>query len=77
MAGGILPGPKHSPFTAKPSSHHVHVTPSWHAGSVSAESVGQEEVGGVTHRVTCTWWLLGLAVKGSWFGLAFSRFFSL
>ena len=27
-----------------------------------AEWVGQGEVGGVAHRVTCTWWLLGLAV---------------
>ena len=31
-------------------------------GSVSAERVGQEEVGGVTCRVLCTWWLLGLAI---------------
>ena len=31
------------------------------AGSALAKKVGQ---GGVTHRVTCTWWLLGLAVKG-------------
>ena len=30
---------------------------------------GQEEVGWVTHRVLCTWWLLGLAVKGPWLGL--------
>ena len=30
---------------------------------VSAERVGQREVGGFTRRVTCTWWLLGLAVK--------------
>ena len=22
----------------------------------------------VTHRVTCTWWLLGLAVKAPWLG---------
>ena len=35
-------------------------------GSVSAERVGQVEVGGVTHRVTCTWWLLGLALKRPW-----------
>ena len=27
------------------------------------------EVGGVTHRVTCTWWLPGLAVKALWLGL--------
>ena len=27
--------------------------------SASAEKVGQGAVGGVTHRVTCTWWLLG------------------
>ena len=39
------------------------------AGSVSAERVGQREVGGVTRRVTYTWWLLGLAVKGPWLGL--------
>ena len=25
--------------------------------------VGQGEVGGITRRVTCTWWPLGLAVK--------------
>ena len=31
------------------------------AGSASAERVGQGEVGGVTGRVLCTWWLLGLA----------------
>ena len=47
-----------------------------HAGSASAErvgqgevgqgEVGQGEVGGVTRRVTCTWWLLGLAVKVPW-----------
>ena len=30
--------------------------------------MGQGEVGGVTHRVTCTWWLLGLAVKVPWLG---------
>ena len=28
----------------------------------------QGEVGGVTHRVTCTWWLLRLAVKVPWLG---------
>ena len=28
------------------------------AGSVSAERVGQGEMCGITHRVTCTWWLL-------------------
>ena len=28
--------------------------------------MGQREVGGVTRRVTCTWWLLGLAVKAPW-----------
>ena len=31
--------------------------------------MGQEEVGGVTRRVTCTWWLLGLAVKAPWLGV--------
>ena len=38
------------------------------AGSVPAERVGWGELGGVTHRVTCTWWLLGLAVQGPWLG---------
>ena len=38
------------------------------AGSVSAERVGQGEVGGVTRRVTCTWWLLGLTIKAPWLG---------
>ena len=28
--------------------------------------VGQGEVGGVTGRVLCTWWLLGLALKRPW-----------
>ena len=37
-------------------------------GSVSAEKVGQGEVGGFTRRVTCTWWLPSLAVKTSWLG---------
>ena len=36
------------------------------AGSASAERVGQGEVGGVTGRVLCTWWLLGLALKRPW-----------
>ena len=36
------------------------------AGSASAERVGQGEVGGVTCRVLCTWWLLGLALKRPW-----------
>ena len=39
-----------------------------HCGSVRAERVGQGEVGGVTRRVTCTWWWLGLAVKAPWLG---------
>ena len=26
-------------------------------------------MGGVTHRVLCTWWLQGLAVKGPWLAL--------
>ena len=39
-----------------------------HAGSASAERVGQGEVGGVTRRVTYTWWLLGLTVKTPWLG---------
>ena len=37
-----------------------------HAGSASAERVGQGEVGGVTRRVLCTWQLLDLVVRGSW-----------
>ena len=40
-----------------------------HAGSLSAEKVGQGEVGVVIHRVTCTWWLLGFALKEAWLGL--------
>ena len=39
------------------------------AGSASAEIVGQGEVGGVTHRVTCTWWLLWLSVEMPWLAL--------
>ena len=31
----------------------------------SAERVGQVKLGRVTHRVTCTWWLLWLAVEMS------------
>ena len=38
------------------------------AGSASAGRVGQGEVGGIIRRVTCTWWLLGLAVKVPWLG---------
>ena len=37
-----------------------------YAGSALAERVGQGEVGGVTGRVLCTWWLLGLALKRPW-----------
>ena len=33
------------------------------AGPASAERVGQEEVGGDTGRVLCTWWLLGLGFE--------------
>ena len=28
--------------------------------------MGEEEVGGVTRRVLCTWWLLTLALKRPW-----------
>ena len=35
----------------------------WCIGSVSAERVGQGDVGGAIPRVLCAWWLLGLAVK--------------
>ena len=38
-------------------------------GSESAVKVGQGEVGEVTRRVVCTWWVLDLVVKGSWLGL--------
>ena len=51
--------------------HTVHCTEkivSTPVASASAERVGQGEVGGVTCRVTCTWWLLGLAVKAPWLG---------
>jgi len=37
--------------------------------SASAERVGQGEVGGVTRRVTCTWWLLWLSVEMPWLAL--------
>ena len=37
-------------------------------GSASAERVGQKEVGGVSRRVLCTWWLLGFTVKRPWLG---------
>ena len=36
------------------------------AGSVSAERMGQAKVGGITRRVLCTRWLLGLALKRPW-----------
>ena len=42
------------------------VTARWCTGSASAERVGQGEVSGVTHRMLCTWQLLGLAVKATW-----------
>ena len=38
----------------------------FYVGSASAERVGQVKVGRVIRRVPCTWWLLGLAVKGPW-----------
>ena len=44
--------------------HTVHCTKHLHAGSASAERMGQGEVCGVIRRVTCTWWLVGLALKG-------------
>jgi len=36
------------------------------AEKVVSDRVGQGEVGGVTGRVLCTWWLLGLALKRPW-----------
>ena len=54
-------------FTINPSNPIVHF---WlHHTAHCAEkivSVGQREVGGVTGRVLCTWWLLGLALKRPW-----------
>ena len=35
-----------------------------HVGRPSVDRVGQGEVAGVTCKVTCTWWLLGMALKG-------------
>ena len=35
---------------------------------VGSASAGQRVVGGVTYGMLCTWWLLGLAVKGPWLG---------
>ena len=32
----------------------------------TGERVGQEEVGGITHRVTCTCWLLWPSVEMPW-----------
>ena len=40
-----------------------------HMGHPSVDRVGQGEVAGVTCKVTCTWWLLGMALKGPWLGL--------
>ena len=37
-----------------------------HVDSASGERVEQREVGEVTHRVTCTWWLLWLVVEIPW-----------
>ena len=39
-------------------------------GSGSAEMLRQGEVVGVSHRVVCTWQLLGLAVKQPWLALS-------
>ena len=53
-------------YHANPLNHIVHfwLNHTAHcAGSVSAERVGQGKVAGVTRRATCTWWLLGFAVK--------------
>ena len=48
--------------------HATHAVSVDCAGSVSTERVGQGEVDGITCRVTCTWWLLGLAIKVPWLG---------
>ena len=36
------------------------------SGSIQWMRVGQGEVGGVTYRMLCIWWLLGLALKRPW-----------
>ena len=45
----------------------------WHhtvqSVSASVERVREEKVGGVSHRVTWTWWLLWLAVETPWLAL--------
>ena len=38
-------------------------------GASPAERVAQGKVGWVTHRVTCTWWLLWLSVEMPWLAL--------
>ena len=38
--------------------------------NVSAERVGQGEVGGVTRTVVCTWQLLSLGAKRPWLTLS-------
>ena len=37
--------------------------------SASAEREGLGEVSGITPRVTCTWWLLWMAVEMPWLAL--------
>ena len=48
--------------------YSAHLVTSLHTVCISGKD-GQEVVGGVARRVTYTWWLLGLAVKGPWLGL--------
>ena len=51
------------------TAHEKTVSACWHPASASAERVEQGEVSGATRRVTCTWQLLGLAVKEPWLAL--------
>ena len=46
----------------------IGVSAHYACSSASAEKVEQGEVGGVTRKVTYTWWLLGLSVKAPWLG---------
>ena len=45
----------------------LHHTALAHGFCVSRKG-GTVEEGGITHRVTYTWWLQGWAVKGPWLG---------
>ena len=64
----ISPASKHSNCLINPLNPIVHF---WlhhtvHCAEKVVSRVEQGEVGGVTSRVLCTWWLLGLAFKRPW-----------